>query len=162
MRTLIFAILLSGCWPEEDVVLFDERFEDGFARWSISGAVNPVETVHPGETGVYFSDWTSMSTAVTATVYDEYSDGLWVEYSATCGGAPQLNLWGSELWLDLPVGDGDRYPDGEFERVHLSVPPIGGSYSITSFTIATSGGLPSPQCLLDNVRIMQPQVDYGY
>ncbi len=174
VRYLILAIVLTGCWPEEDVLLFDERFEGELeARWQVSGAVGIIETAAlPGEHGLVFYDVTTMTTPLSVTVYDQYSDGLWLEYTSTCGGSPLVSLAreGSayRIWLDLPVAQSDWRPSGEFERVRLSLPPFptdpwgsGPDFSIFDLTVATAG-TPHVACMIDNLRLYQPAVEYGF
>lgn len=173
VRYLLLAIVLTGCIPEQDVVWFDERFEGAWAeRWTLGGAVTQVDTVLPGEHGVVFLEPMSMSTALSVTTYDQYTDGLWIEYSSTCGGSPVIYAESSgidawQLWLELPMSEFDVRPEGVFERVHLNLPPLfqddpwGGSTPLTiqGLTVVTVGG-PSNLCVLDNLRLIQPGVEY--
>lgn len=173
VRTLLLAILLTGCWPEEDIVLLDERFEgDWGARWLVSGGVTQVETVHPGERGVIFDNETWMDVPLAATIYDTFSDGLWIEYTSTCGGAPLVTLTPEgatyRIRLDLPAAPSDLREDGAFELVHLSLPPTlvddpwGSEPDVTIDRLRVAVGYTSSDCILDNLRLMQPAVDYAY
>lgn len=174
VRYLVLVIALSGCWPDEDVVLLDERFEEGWAeRWVLSGSATQVETVHPGEHGVVFLAPTTMSVPLSITTYDQYTDGLWLEYSSTCGGSPvftsQREGTGWRLWLDLPMSDFDLRGVGVYGRVHLNLPPIfmddpwgtPVEQTIVGLSVATAGA-PSTLCVLDNLRIVEPSVEYGF
>lgn len=160
VRSLILAIALTGCFPDDEVVLFDERFEDGWAlRWVRSGGVAEVETVHPGEHGIVFLEPGTIRAPIAVSVYDDFSDGVWLEYTSSCGLAPRLTIDGTRLWVDLPVSELDVHPDGAFELVHLSIP--GSPLTLTDLTLATDGD-PSDACVIDNVRILQPAVDHAY
>jgi hypothetical protein len=162
VRYLLLAIALTGCWPDEDVVLFDERFEGGWAgRWvGAVGSVGSTETVHPGEHGAFFYTTATITAPAGITIYDEYSDGLWLEYSSTCAGAPLVTMLGQTLWLDLPVAAEDLRADGGWGRVHLNVPARVGD-TILSLSVATAG-TPSDACVIDNLRIFEPAVDYAF
>lgn len=164
MRARLSLVLLAGCLePEDDVLYLDERFEavPGAPRWTVTGAVELVTTWHPAEHGLRFVTATEMVASLGITVYDEYSDGHWIEYSTNCGDAPgvrnEAQLDGTwRVVLELPVDGGADL--ATFERVHVTIPPLPAGDGWTPTTIssllvrAVAGG----PCVLDNLRVYQP------
>jgi hypothetical protein len=166
-RACLLALALAGCLqPLEQIILVDERFEDGTASWTISGAVELVPTYHPGEHGLRFLGPARMERGISVVIYGEFQDGNWIEYTTSCGGVPGARVaprldgtW--EVVLELPTA-GDGTPD-EFERVFVSVPPVPwsewGSATLSLFTVVADGGGP---CVIDNLRLVQPEPDSGW
>jgi hypothetical protein len=163
--------VLGGCPPPaEDIIIVDERFEEPIAaRWTVSGSVQAVETYHPGEHGAQFASATTMSTPMVLAIYDELSDGNWLEYSSSCGGAPELwlvelEIEHYELHIALPHEPDDTA--AEFERIHANLPPVPlpndsstTSPSIDRLVLEVYQGGP---CILDNLLIVRPEPEYGW
>jgi hypothetical protein len=162
--------LLGGCPPPaENIIILDERFEEPIgARWSVSGVVEEVETYHPAEHGAQFASATTMSIPIALTIYDELSDGNWLEYSSSCGGTPEV--WRQyiapqqyELHVALP-DEADATP-AEFERVHANLPPLPGTLggdpasAYNRLVIEVYRGGP---CIIDNLRVVQPEPESGW
>jgi hypothetical protein len=157
------AVLLAGCLPQEQpTLLFDERFEVMPAppRWSVVGELELVPTFHPAEHGLRFVTAAELTTPLGFTVWDEYSDGQWIEYSTSCGAPPTTWLEGQpdgSWWfaIELPP-QGDGRP-GEVDRIHASFPPVpraewSGSRVTGLKVVAPAGG----PCVIDNLRLYQP------
>lgn len=162
MRRLPLLLLLAGCLePEDDILLLDERFEEVPAapRWAVSGEIDLVTTFHPAEHGLRFGTSGELVAPLGINIYDEYSDGHWVEYSTSCGDPPALRVepqpdatW--RIVLELPLGE----PGSSFERVYASVPPLpaaewGSPTTISSLVVRALAGGP---CVIDNLRVYQP------
>ncbi len=171
MRRLCLLVpLVAGCLgPDDDLLLLDERFEAPVGdRWIVQGAVAQVETIHPAEHGLQFTDWTDLSGPLTIQIFDEFSDGNWLEYSSSCVGSPELWLqWSGvgnsfELWVDLGFEE-DGTPD-QFQRVHANLPPVAPSDDWANPTTISGIHLVSgpSACVIDNLRIYQPSPEYAY
>lgn len=167
------AAVVAGCWPDgEPRPVFDERFEDCVeCRWTVAyGGFEVVQTIHPAEHGLRFVAATEMSAALAVTIYDQFSDGMWLEYSTSCGGTPEISaapgVSGWEVRVRLPTA-GDGSP-GEFQRVHANLPPIGqqdewGTYpDVTLSRLIVSADPYEGGCVFDNLRLMVAEPDYGY
>ncbi len=167
MSLVLLAAMAGGCLESGDgIVMVDERFEDCVeCRWTIDGSVAQVTTIHPGEHGLRFLTTTSMAMPVSVTIWDELSDGHWLEYSTDCGGGPEVwnepdGAGGWHVFARIPmVAEG---APGPFERAYANLPPI----SAGEYTAATISGLtvfvddPQGPCAIDNLRLIQPEPEY--
>jgi len=167
LALLALAMGTAGCLePPPGITLLDERFEDGMDLWTVTGPVEIVTTYHPGEHGLRFLGAAELTRAIGLTIYDEYQDGNWIEYTTSCGGVPQVTI-AQELdltWrvvLLVPTAD-DGTPE-EFERVYASLPPIPRAEStpatVSALTVIGDGGGP---CVIDNLRLVQPEPESGW
>lgn len=168
MSLLLLPALAGGCLPTADgIVVVDERFEDCVeCRWTIDGSVEQVASFHPGEHALRFVTPTTMTLPVTINIWDDLSDGHWLEYSSNCDGAPELwvapDSAGWHVFVVIPmVADGEP---GGFERSYANLPPI----PRPDFTAATISAVtvtvddPQGPCAIDNLRIVQPAPESGY
>lgn len=165
LAVLVALVPGAGCLqPLEQIILVDERFEDGLDAWTVTGEVEIVPTYHPGEHGLRFVEWAELDRAISHYIYDQFQDGNWIEYTTSCGGTP-------DLWLE-PLPDGtqrvvvaiptasDGTPE-EFERVFVSVAPLprsdAGPTILGVLTVVADAG----PCVIDNLRLVMPQPDNG-
>ena len=160
-------VALAGCpTGDDDILWLDERFEDEAAlreAWTISGTFELPSTIHPGEHALMAIDGPiSMTHALSLVVWDELSDGEWIEYSTPCLGAPTV-WFESEVdstihvFAQIPSELPDDQP--EWDRVYANVPPLPLGVTITALTVFFDGG---NVCAIDNLRFYQPQNEYGY
>jgi hypothetical protein len=175
MRWLAALCLLSAGCPASTLgyPLLDERFEDEAAfrsAWVIAGDVTLVTTNHPAEHGLEVRSASTLTHALAVTIYDEYSDGDWLEYSTSCGGAPEV--WTEQqpdlsfhVIANIPaVWDGDP----EFERIYAGLPPLpipdwnNGGTAVTISGLTLIFDEPVGTCVLDNLRFYQPNTISGY
>jgi hypothetical protein len=160
----VTVVALAGCPAgSEDILWLDERFEDAdsLAAWTIGGETAIVATIHPGEHAIEIRDWSSMSHPISVFVWDDFSDGEWIEYTTNCSAAPTVSL--------QPISDGTYHvvvdiptePDGDdaYERVYASVPPVSLPATFSALTLRFDGNGP---CWYDNVRFYQPANESGF
>jgi len=188
LRSLALLLALAGlvagvgaCLdPPPGEVKFAEDFEGcGLCRWQASGGLSIVETNHPAEHAVQFGNGGILQQWITvtrpSTVDNAYGaaleDGPWLEYSTTCPATPTVSLsviyppdgtTGLGILLDLPSG-ATPPPDSPmvFTRIHANLPPPlleWDGWSFRQITINAGGG----DCVVDNLRLMIAQPDYGY
>lgn len=163
-RLLLLSVLFAtGCPPDQDNLILDERFEDPVAfaqNWVVSGQVQLVTTYHPAEHALQPVGAATLTRAVYLAIYDPSGDGEWLEYSTPCSGEPEL--WNQQaadgsyqVFASIVAG-----APTEWRRVHANLPQVPvDPYGSTATTISsltlqlldTSG-----QCPIDNLRLYQP------
>jgi len=134
---LCLAVASGGCLEaEDDVVQFEEDFEDGVASWTVVGEVAVVSTNHPGEHAVWLAPGASMTHALSITRALEgndspygggFTDGNWIEYTGDCGGRPSLALEPASDPPDASVGVRlvlEGPPQQGFARTRLMFPAL--------------------------------------
>ena len=166
MRTAaLLTLVLAGCIDEREVIiLMDERFEEPLDAWTITGYAEVAPTIHPGEHALFFYEPVQMDRTISVSLYGEYQDGNWIEYTSNCGDPPTVTVerradlsW--RIVLQLPRIWGEEI---EPERIFVNVPPVQSDPYVTEYysqfsVVTTWGG-----CWIDNLRLMQPQPDDGW
>lgn len=166
MRWLAALLLLTaaGCYDgEQDLLLLEEKFEDEAAvraAWSSNLELFLEETIHPAEHALMVEDTLVIRHALGKQIFDDFSDGLWLEYSSNCADGP-------EMWLEqqpdqsflVVVGAGTTQTSS-FERWYTSVPPTGFEpATLSAIEMRFDGpGL----CQIDNLRLYQPANITGF
>lgn len=171
----LWSLVLGGCVCDEATAVFSSDWEycDGTCEWVAqgTGTTRRVETIHPGEHGLRVDGQMVLTAPIAVTTGTIYNDGVWLEYTSTCGGAPSLR-WqgggGSALGLRVgfpPGGDGEG-PLGSpisadrFRLRRISLPPVPGtepgdpwdegtSYLISELVLEYQSGT----CVIDQLRL---------
>jgi hypothetical protein len=156
-RLALLGLLFAGCpLPgSEPRVIIDERFEDDLAaRWTITGAYHLAATIHPAEHGLFADGPLALRAALGIVVYDQWSDGEWLEYSTDCPGAPEL--WnegqpdGSALVVALLPMSGTPTA---WRRVHASIAPVTAEQTLSALELRVDV---VGACAIDNLRFEAP------
>lgn len=160
---LLVAPALGACFEETDtVVVFDERFEDpALAAWTGSAPIERVTTIHPGEHGLRLLGRGTVTAPLAVTIYDELSDGHWVEYSTDCPAAPAIGVrlagtGGWEVIVELPTAG----QPAAFERVFANLPPLPPDASLTALSLEVRDFRGA--CTIDNLRVAYSAPEYGW
>jgi len=178
---LLAAALGVGCFSQTDrIIELDEDFEDcGLCRWSVTGDVGVISTIHPGEHAARLGSYAKLEQQIDVArgngydpgdgVQGNLQDGPWVEYSTDCDVGADLSVTHEAAGWAIKVLPGVRTADadGSLRRVYLTLPrldqpdPYGSSPPpdpFTRFTIATESSI----CTVDKVRLEIAAPEYGY
>jgi hypothetical protein len=169
---LLPLLLAAGCLEaEDDVVDFAEDFETCLeCHWNITGDVEIVTTVHPGEHAARLGgDAVLHHDIVIERAYesdngypDNFSDGNWIEFSTDCAGTPLLAIEGTASELRVRVRLEAPW-DETFMRRRLMFPPLPGyiddGETVVFRHLVIETGAP---CRLDNLRLMVSGGTLGY